>query len=371
MSDLGCHVHVGMSKTGTTSIQETLSTVVGQSARYLPAKGTNHGMIFSNLFEARPWRHVRHLHMGHTKQDVLAMRSRQRKHIIAGMNAATKDPNTRSIIFSAERMSSTNVADEQATLEFRNFFSQWCSEFRVYGYIRPVSGFVTSAFQQIIKTYGKPDLEASVRYPHYREKFEKFDRVFGQSNVSLRRFVRSDLTNGDVVQDIADQIGLDITHCPTQVHNESLSLEAIALLFTIRRSEYVEDPVRASSIGDQLVTPLLSKIGGGKFGLDPKISVQLIEQNAEDIAWIENRIGASVTNLDSPVENPIRNNQDILDVAAESVQLLDSLEGDPIFLDSNFTLKDMKRWVEQGLNTAHPNYRSSSSIRRLRRKTCS
>jgi hypothetical protein len=351
MSDLTCHVHVGMAKTGTTSVQQNLSAVHGQNVQYLPAKSTNHGMLFANLFEARPWRHRRHLYMQRTRQDVSILGSRQRNHLTVGMNKAADDPMIKGIIFSAERMTSVKPADAQAMRTFQDFFSQWCSQFRIYGYVRPVSGLLSSTFQQSIKVFGRAEVDLCAKYPNYRDQLEKFDHVFGASNVSLRRFVRSDLKNGDVVQDIAEQIGLDMTHYSAQAFNESLSLEAVALLFSIRRSEYVQDRVRDNAVAGHLVAPLLSKIKGGKFGLDQRIAARLMEQNAKDIEWVENRIGACVTDMERPVENPIRNNQDLLDIAADAIYLLEALEDDPVFLSAEFTLTDMKRWVQQGLKT--------------------
>jgi hypothetical protein len=352
MSDLLCHVHVGMPKTGTTSIQNTLSTVQDQPTRYLPLKGANHSLIFANLFEAKPWLHPRHVYMGHTQEHVLGIRKRLEKTLRKLLEEAEQDQFVRAVVFSGERLGNAKAADLEAMRKFHSFFAPYCSDFRIYGYIRPLADFIASAFQQRIKVWGNPDIDERVIFPRYRSNFEKFDILFGRSNVSLRRFARADLLEGDVVRDLASQIGMDLSGHSTQHSNESYSVEAVSLLFAIRRSEYVPDKLRDVAVAEWSVSNILSKIKGGKLAFDPSFALRYADKNRADIDWIENRIGASVTDIaPSSVERPIRNNQDFLEIAAESIKLLDDLEDDPVFLSTEFTLTDMKRWVQQGLKT--------------------
>jgi len=51
MHKLTCHLHIGMPKTGTSSIQHTLSRIDLGALRYLPFENNNHSVYFANLFD--------------------------------------------------------------------------------------------------------------------------------------------------------------------------------------------------------------------------------------------------------------------------------------------------------------------------------
>ena len=325
MTNLTCHVHIGMPKTGTTSIQNTLSRNDLGRLHFLQLSNDNHSPYFVNLFENAPWKHQSNVTRGRGPEEVIKRKKAIRRRLSKSMDEIAASGTADGIIFSGERLGTAGRCNAVAMGRFRDYFREWCQDFQIYGYVRPLASLMPSDFQQRLQTIGPAPFDLDWIYPHYTERFQKHDIVFGRPYVSLRRFVRDDLKDGDVVADIVSQLGIDLVADKYVRSNETLSLEAIALLFAARKGGLFQGSDLETSLSLNATSTLLKKFKGGKFHFDAALMDDLMERNFVDIRWIEHRIGASVSDNPKTDGRAIRHAKDLIDVAMESRHVLDVL----------------------------------------------
>lgn len=326
MSDLVCHVHVGMPKTGTTSIQETCSTIDLGHIRYLPFENNNHSPYIANLFENAPWKHRSNVQFARTKEEVIKRRRGLNRQLDTIMENAVQDPSVDGIMISGERLGTNGRSNAEAMGRFRDRFREWCGEFRIYGYVRPLASLLPSDFQQRLQIGGPAIFDLDWIYPHYRERFQKHDIVFGRPFVSLRRFVRGDLLEGDVVTDLLDQMNIPKPDLGRVETNVTMCKEATALLFALKRCGLFAGDDKDTSIALRSTSEMLKRLKGSKLTFDPAAVGQLLEKNKVDIRWIERRINASVSDFSANSIDPVRHAGDLLDIATDQRKRLTELE---------------------------------------------
>lgn len=101
----------------------------------------------------------------------------------------------KNIIASAEDM--TLISEHDLT-NMKVKLGDMFDDYLIVGYVRPPNSLMTSSFQQRVAG-GISAKRLFNLYPHYRQKLEKFDNVFGQDHVSLTRFDRGTLFENGVV----------------------------------------------------------------------------------------------------------------------------------------------------------------------------
>jgi hypothetical protein len=283
-------LHVGMHKTGTTSLQSSLGAVRNHPQwRMLKVGGrSNMGKALCAMFAAKPSKHSAFRKLGKTDEEISVegglLRERLRKAV-----ASCSVPE---IIISAEALTSTIDAAGLAAL--RDLLLQHCREIRVIGYVRPPVGFKTSIFQEAVK-HGKGKFNVAEAKVHYRRRFRKFDDVFGRDKVLLRKFDTSTFPGGCIVADFFEQTGLSPLPPDAVVRtNESLSREACGMLYAYRKfgpGYGVGDTVIREN--NEMIAPMFG-IAGERLRFSGKLMLPHLTAELKDIRWIERRIGASL-----------------------------------------------------------------------------
>lgn len=184
-----------------------------------------------------------------------------------------------------------------------------------------------SSFQQRLKANLRELSESQAPWPNYRKRFEKLYNVFGKENVTLKLFDPASLVSGDVCVDFFAELGLQIR--PDQVvrANESMSLEACALLFAQRSlgQGFVQgfEGVHASNFA---FIDSLSRIGKGKFRFKRSFLEPIVEKYRHDIDWMEARLGVSILDLpDKDDQDSIGSAEDLLQIADRNRDALEDL----------------------------------------------
>lgn len=305
-----CILHIGMPKTGTSSIQETLykEKEIGNGEYLKIGPVSNHSTIIYSLFAKRPELHHAHIAAQRTKNQVEEF-VKYHKEQLGGILSLTQ---SRQYIISGEDIL---FLQEEELLELRSYLLQFSSEISVVAYVRPPISFMQSAFQQKIK---EGDLKFGIAgfYPQYKNRFEKFDRVFGQDNVSLIKFHPDSLLAGDVVCDFCNRIGISIESKNISRENESISLEAIAFLFMFYK--FGRDIGCVASLQNHKRAQELSTFGVRKFQYSKLLSDQIRTKIADDIQWMENRLACSLSESIVENENGISSEEDLIAVAFEN-----------------------------------------------------
>ena len=309
-----CWLHIGMHKTGSSSIQANLAhdTIPGWCFLTVGRK-KNIGQYLYAMLATEPADFHTFVKQGWTPRQV----AREGERLRGKLEKAIRQSRAENLILSAETLS---IVGRPGIGKLGEFLRPLCDEVRVIGYVRPPIGFKTSHFQQRIK-HGVGSFDIGEIRTRYRNRFRKFDKVFGRANVILRKFDPATFPERCVVRDFHHQLGMP-EPAPDSVSrsNESLSREACGILYAYRKfgpGFGVGPGVIAENV--RLIAPLFS-MGGEKFRVSRKVLDAGLILDAEDIAWMERRLGDPLDEETRNEESEITCEEDLLRITRASCE---------------------------------------------------
>lgn len=281
-----CILHVGMHKTGSSSIQESLHGKLHTPAFIYPDLGkANHSFAILRSFCTRP-----------ISQDVLfsaeqlARHREQERQRMAGVLESCHADQT---LISAEALCALWPNE---LVEAKRFLDRHYANYRVVGYVRPPRAFMESAFQELLKERLPPWEHIN---PPYRFCFEKFDRFFGREQVQLWKFDPARFPGGNVVRDFCARLGIPLADEWIVHSNEGMSRDAVALLYAYRLRHGAATTPEAHKREVRLVR-ILSALPGPKLRFGEVLLSEKWAEIAEDVCWMEERLGESLAEKPSP-----------------------------------------------------------------------
>ena len=283
-----CIIHIGMHKTGSSSIQETLNHHEGISDfQYADFKTSNHsGKILSIFLDSSERRLDNLKRRGMSDEEIKIFIENAKKLLIKNC----EDKRSETMILSGEGIVGLSL---ESLYKLKIFLQQYFENIDIVAYIRTPISFMQSAFQQQIKE-GRKEFSINRSFPKYKSKFEKFDEVFGKSNVLLWKFEPKTFRSNDVVHDFCYRLGIDVVLGNVSRHNETISKEALSLLYIYRKygQGFGVGPnvVRENN----LLIEALTSIGNGKIEFSKQLTQGILEKIKDDIAWMESRLGESL-----------------------------------------------------------------------------
>ena len=308
-----CIIHIGMHKTGSTSIQHSLQGFADQHFTYAElGDNPNHSCAIYDLF-------TREGERGFFDVEP-AVQVAERYE--AQLQQAIARNEQRNLIISGEQISSMHPG---ALVRLRDFLKPRFETTRIVGYVRPPASYLASAFQQRLKKRN-PKFEPLRLYRSYRDTFHKFDEIFGAGNVELWKFDPSTLHNRCAVSDFCRRLGIEIPPERVRTENESLSRQFVGLLYIYR--QYA--PALAASLQIEEVEELnrrLSAVWSDKFALSPELTQAIHRQYAEDIAWMEDRLGQPLGEQPKSVPHTVDSEADLLRTPTQTLEELCALVG--------------------------------------------
>lgn len=308
-----CWLHIGMHKTGTTSLQANLKRIGSTAAwEYICIGGKLHmNTPFHAMFATNPF-HYHWFHKQGISPEALAEKGANLRERLA--EAISTSP-SETIIMSAEALP---LVDKAGVQRIKEFLDPLFDEIRVIGYVRPPISYKISIFQEMVKG-GRSTLELDKIKLNYRRKFEKFDQVFGRDNVILRKFDPATFANGCTVSDFFATIGLAPPERSTiKRANESMTQGACGILYAYRKfgPGYGSGPgVVAENL--QLIK-VLTAMKGPKFAAARTMAAAGLELETADIRWMETRLGTGLTES-SKGDDGITCENDLLRVSRETL----------------------------------------------------
>ena len=275
-----CIVHVGMHKTGTSSIQQSLDRFEDADFLYADAGMPNHSsVVFEMLGFKRPERSAEGRRRPAAPTAAAIAQFRQ------SMARAGK----RTFLISGEGIS---ILPKHKLVRLKTLLSEFFDEIAVFAAVRPPASYVASVFQGPVRNGMRSHIEIHLR--SYRRLFHKFDEVFGRENVRLWKFDPKSYPGGCAVRDFCGRAGISLPAERVVRVNESLSREALGLLFAYRTfAPQLGFAEMTRAQNNQLLAELL-KIGSARFRFSPDLIRPILDGARDDIAWMETRLGQSL-----------------------------------------------------------------------------
>lgn len=273
-------LHIGMHKTGSSSIQKSLNGFDDGRVRYAQLGGENHSIAIYSIFSEARYQKRFFVQRGIDRDEIDRKTAIYRDRLVSELQ---KDREM--LIISGEDISRIPAADVPG---MKAFFAPYCDEVQIVGYVRDPIGFASSQFQQLVKFDTR---KIELPEPEYRSRFQKFLDVFGEDAVTLREFNRSKLVDGSVVQDLMDICGIRGTDWPEQVTNESLSDEATRMLFHFNRFGPVTTGCRQAMTARKEFVALMGKIFPGSSYRFPKEVFGKGSVDHDDLDWLRTATG--------------------------------------------------------------------------------
>lgn len=172
--------HVGMHKTGSTSVQASLAGYDDGAVRYASLSHYNHSKELWAAFSSDRYKTRAFKQRGLTSAEVDELASSSKEAIRQELSY-----DRRTIIFSAEDICIMRPRDLQSMCDF---IAPECDQIRILFYARDPAGYSSSSFQKMIKVNAKT---AYVPLPKYRERLEKFYNILDEESIFVKRFDRS------------------------------------------------------------------------------------------------------------------------------------------------------------------------------------
>lgn len=220
-------LHIGLHKTGSSSIQQSLRFYDDGSTFYAELGVANHSEPLISVFSSNYLEYRNFIIQGFNQKKIKDLRKTTLSKLTSQIS---KDRNQ--MILSGEDLSDLKEDDIKKLIEF---FNEKNIELVVIAYLRNPRDWRKSIFQQKIKG-GESNIKlAFVKNFRLIKRLKRFQSVFGSSKIIIKDFNKSELKNGCVVEDFCSELKINP---PNQIinANESLSLPAIKLLFLFNNS---------------------------------------------------------------------------------------------------------------------------------------
>lgn len=231
------YLHIGLHKTGTSSIQATLfnsrKKLLAHGINYPHlSKNPNHSVTLLPLFRRAPHRYRANRRAGIDTKEKAAKKN------VASLAALRRelDANTsEKVVFSGEGLVALPV---EGLRQLRRELEPHAERFRVIAYVRDPYSTANSMFQQRVRRgQTHQQIMEAPPYPHYSNIASSIE-VFGRENVDIRLFGRAHFVNGDLIADFLSQIGASpelAKELEVSRTNVALSHEAAYLVHAINQ----------------------------------------------------------------------------------------------------------------------------------------
>lgn len=266
-------LHIGMHKTGTTALQQSLQRYDNGKIRYAQLGHPNHSIPLVTCFSSEPHRYHVWKRIGATRDEVALKQASLRQQLAAELAL----PRQRLLLI-GEEVSLLPIA---AVTALSATLRQSGAAVSVLAYLRDPLGYVTSAFQQQVR--GGQSCYTLPR-PYYRQRFEKFIAIFGRDAVSFRAYDPERFTGRSVISDYSAVAGLPAGALGDCRANASLPLDAIRLIHLFNRT----GPQIRSEAGLTARSAMIAHLATRfttRFTLDPEIAAAVVDP--EELDWAE------------------------------------------------------------------------------------
>ncbi len=290
-------LHVGMAKTGTTSIQDTLFSnqelLKKNDYYYFKDLYRNHSYMFVNMFDSNPEKFHSNIKKSFGIEKIKEENERNQKIIEYELSHMTCE----NIIFSAEIICTLERdALERIKAYMIGLFPN--AELKIVIATRESISYINSVVQQRKKTGNNTPYKF-----RYKRKFSKLIQVFSKENIIAYKFEDACLHEKGPVGFFLDILGLDnavISKVKVEKSNESVSDRAVEIIEYInsRHQMLKNDKLNRGRL--HLDYAHFYCLSGKKYQIDFKEleSEYSLEAIASDKKWLRENLGIDYTNVE-------------------------------------------------------------------------
>lgn len=243
-----CVLHIGVEKTGSTSIQFSLA----KSRARLLAAGVLYPEVLGERNQIKAYAYASQSGVDELKSiwglDNPAAVERFRTNLEQQLAREIAAKKPRLVCVSNEHCSSRLLLTAEIE-RLAGLFRAHCASIKVVVYLRPQADALRSAYSTYVKTGGTgpfraPTAEEIEKKYAYDVILDRWASVFGDDNIEVRIFDRAQLTDGDVVTDFFTKLGVGVEGM-TLEREKNRSLGHTGLEFLRRFNSHVPYTVGA------------------------------------------------------------------------------------------------------------------------------
>lgn len=284
-------VHIGLHKTGTTSIQQNfvrISKDLEKSGVIYPSFIANHSIPLVSVFSDDPAAYFWNRLAGITTAVEIAKRNEE---FIRRFNADLCKP-AELAIFSGEDLS---LLSEAGVQRFSDWLSRYALKATIVAYVRETTAWATSQAQELVKsgqTLG--DVLNRSLAPRFRERLSPWMAVFGKSNIRVYDFDDAKQHEAGLAGHFAQAIGLTAPVLPMirdMRSNESLSAEAVSLLSKLNELRPTLRDCGPSPERMQHDVALFARVKGSRFKLSDAAIERARRDSEPEVVWLDREFG--------------------------------------------------------------------------------
>jgi hypothetical protein len=291
-----CILHFGFPKTGSSSIQKFLRHDLSETGFHYPVSAEHshllddcHNRPLCCAFVEKP----ENYHM-HVKEGIGLAEIRSRGEWFKNkLHKSLGEGFFHTLILSAEDVSHYQL-DELRALSA--FLTSMGLATEPLAYLRNFKASAQSRFQQDLKSGFtvtcpiNPD-QSEIARSVYRFGVQKFDELFGADAVRLFSYDRVLREDGCILRHFCSATGITQTPQVSRRSNESLTLDAVRLLYAYRKTQALFAIGQSAIDANQRLVERLSGLDGQNLVFHSSLLLKHEQSWRADVEWISERLG--------------------------------------------------------------------------------
>ncbi|MEP5764633.1 MAG: hypothetical protein ABJ308_08560 [Halieaceae bacterium] len=287
-------LHIGLHKTGSTTIQHTLHNyreeLAASHALFYPAFARNHSVPLVAMYHDQPHTYRMNILSGIDTAEAAEEFAATRR---AAFETEMQQSQSRQMLLSGEDVSDLSVAGLERLHEW---LMQWTDDLRIVAMVRNPIKWAVSAAQSNIRG-GKTYAQANKRLTLLRlgDRLQKFLDTFGRDQMTVFSLEEAAQHPAGLTACMLEKLGLPAAEFPNESkfnQNPGMSLEAAQLISALnRRRPLIIDGKLNPRRFDGDVLPIIRGIKGQPFRLESDTMVRIRESALADKQWLEQNFG--------------------------------------------------------------------------------
>ena len=287
-------LHIGLPKTGTTTIQNALYAnrefLLKQEGILYPSLEPNMTTPLRTIFRDSSPQSFANRMAGLTAEEEAIRRKKYRDLLEAEISSREWDV----LLLSAEGV--CNMPEPEIA-KLRGWGEKYSSDWTVLACVRHPLTYTRSVIPQVMRNGDTlRELYETPPLPNFRGRISKVLSIFGQENVRVFDFETATESEDGIVGTFAREAGLTAQSSKFLASravrkNESLSLEAVRILDSLNRQRplFIGNVRAPRRSGRELY--YIGRIKGRKFDLPDSVKESVRSRSREDVIWLNERFG--------------------------------------------------------------------------------